>query len=173
MQHKIKTLLLISIAAVSVTACKYKTSLVTAKDYIQNLPTVLVNVNKLTKINNPFPQKVAPQAAKFLFASLDTSQAAKNFYVIHIGATKNCNGAHYCEIGSEVISAKKPDLTQSTQTDINNGLKAYYIAGTAKADYWLPSLTWEDKQRWYTLSWKLENKNAKETLLRMVNSAYN
>lgn len=81
---------------------------------------------------------------------------------LYLDEQANCNGAHYCNVGSvEIVAGGKIESLRDRQGHVitqrirlANGLTAFFTPGHALADYWPAQLQWQRGGDRYTLSWR-------------------
>jgi hypothetical protein len=138
-----------------------------------------VNINKLIakiqqKTNIPvlFPSST-PKIKYYPFVKITNSG-----YIIYLDATKDCGGVHACNIG--MVSAEiagnpiiyydmnNKELTEAVK--LANNLKGYYTPGHAMGDYWPANIVWRDRNVLYSITWQLDPKIERATIIAMANS---
>lgn len=159
-------------------------SLVAAKSAIQDLTNTLAELKKKTNVPVIFPNVVPPPSNNVkYYASSDLSAVSNGIaYTINVDSSKDCNGAHYCNIGSlRAEQGGNPQIFYDRNNKeitvivaLSNKTKGYYTPGHAMGDYFSPNLQWRNKNVLYTLSWNQNlNSAERDTLIRMVNSIAN
>ena len=143
-------------------------SLVNSTAYIVNLNASLTSLQSKTDLPLMFPKQV-PQTSglKKLYVSFDPTLVNNNSYWISIDSSKDCQGAHYCNIGSLKVARigdpqiyyamNKQALTKTI--NLSSRQKAYYTPGHAMGDYWPPMLEWRDQKYFYQLIWQVDSAN--------------
>ena len=123
-------------------------SLATATDVVQDLATTITDVKKKTNVAVVFPRVVPlPVVDIKYYASSDLSAVGNGIaYIINIDSTKDCNGAHYCNIGSlraeqggnPQIFYDRDNKPITINVMLANNIKGYYTPGHAMGDYFSP-----------------------------------
>jgi hypothetical protein len=109
-----------------------------------------------------------------LFAAADVE---KGDYTIFFDTTDECQGAHYCNVGSigmhhnaklEKITAFNKVLTEIIT--LPNGKIAYFTPSHNAADHWPAMIEWKQGDAVYSISWDLPESQEKSTLVKMATS---
>jgi hypothetical protein len=178
-------LIIAAITAFTNTAIAEKVRMIPAKIAITGLAKTLSDVKQASPLAVMFPTQV-PFSTKTpkLYSSQSsyfTDPDYKKYWIINVDASADCNGAHYCNVGT--LSAEK-DGKLETKYDIalnkslakqeiklNNGTTAYLTPGHAGADYQATTVEWQKNNVLYKLTWNIEAKDEKAVIVDMVNSA--
>ncbi len=153
---------------------------------VQNLEAVLQEVKKSTPLPVLFPTTIAssPAGAYYAYARSD---APKDYaYIIYVDSTKECHGAHDCNIGS--VSAEpgaaikkefgidRDDMDWSKRKEIkttplklDQNITGTYTPGHAEADYWPAKVQWVHENVLYTIKWSTTE--SPQAFTQMANSA--
>jgi hypothetical protein len=145
---------------------------------VENIERALSEVKAKSPLPVIFPTQVpAPAAGKKYYAYW--TLRADGDYVISVDSTADCHGAKYCSLGTMMaqlgnrpqiyFSANDRDITQVINLSKNK--KGYYTPAHAEADYWPTMIEWRMGKVLYSLSWTLKQKNEKQDILDLVNSA--
>lgn len=148
---------------------------------IIGLPKVIEQAKKTSSVPVIFPKKIpADSQIKTYYASASLTNIPHGVnYMINIDRTKDCHGAHYCNIGSLYAETNANpqihydrnhhEITMSVK--LHHNYKGYFTPSHAMGDFWPAILQWRNNGTLYTLSWNV-NPPAKEkkALTEMANS---
>jgi hypothetical protein len=158
---------------------QHRIHLVRANTIINNLDVVIKTVKQQSSILVRFPALVPKtDSSKKYFSSADLTRKSQGIdYLINIDSTEDCNGIHYCNIGTvRAKSGAKPETYLDRDNKIitypvilDNHLKGYFTPGHAMADYFSANIQWQEKGVLYQITWDTN----KETIIKMANSAIN
>lgn len=165
-------------------AADEQVTMLAASSAVQDLTKTIADAKKKTNVPIVFPSIVpAPAAGVKYYASSDFSAVSNGIsYIINIDASKDCNGAHYCNIGSlRAEQGANPQVyydrnnKEITVTfSLPHNIKGFYTPGHAMGDYFSPNIQWRDKNILYTLNWNANLGSSEQgTLTKMVSSAIN
>lgn len=161
--------------------------LVNAKQSIENLDKALAKAKSsihytqsfsdkplATSSFVAFPLKV-PQEASKMYASFESTD---NNAGITIDSTSDCKGAKFCNLGelsfqadaNPMIYFDRNNKQATSMVSLNKNIQGFYTRGFAMADYSPAKIQWRNKEILYTLTWKIEDKNA---FIEMANSVIN
>lgn len=149
---------------------------VPAKSIVANLDKTINEVKSKTSLPVLFPQQLPKLSAgkQYYLSSMINDDGSH--YAITVDLTPDCNGAKYCTIG--LIAADKnqqpqihaaingPDLTESVM--LTSTLRGYYTPAHAEADFWPAMIEWRVKDVLYKISWKTNNNNDKNLLIKLA-----
>lgn len=151
-------------------------NLVPANSITLNLTTATNAAIKNSDVPVLYPQVLPKNSNIDKYFVFSDSRPSSYVYAINFDPTRDCQGAHYCNMGT--IYAQKNGYPQILFDNNNkeitqvitlaNHQKAYFTPGHAMADYWNPQVQWRAKNVLYTLAWKDAVKN---DLIQMANSA--
>lgn len=140
-----------------------------------NITKIITEIQQKANIPVLFPSKI-PNIRYYPSAKITNSG-----YIIYIDATKDCGGVHACNIG--IVSAEVAgnpiiyyDMNNKEITipvKLANNLKGYYTPGHAMGDYWPTNIVWRDKNVLYSITWALDPKIERATIIAMANSMIN
>lgn len=156
-------------------SCFATLKLVPANQGIKDLNTTLNVLQQHAKSSIPFPSQIPLDTKhKNYFAFGEVTNSG---YIISIDNSAECEGVHYCNVGSMLTSTgDNPQIYYDMQNKeltmpvkLAHGQKAYYTPGHAMGDYWPPMLEWRHKKQFYRLTWRLPNDVAKKYLIGMAN----
>jgi len=160
--------LIMLICAVLTSAPVFANSMAKSTSYVMKLKPTLSALQAKTTLPVVFPEEVpADPNLKHLYASFDSALIHKTAYLISIDSTADCQGAHYCNVGSLAL---REDGSPQIYNDLQNRpltkvvylhehQKAYFTPGHALADYWPPKLEWRDSKYFYQLTWQGGNEH--------------
>lgn len=147
---------------------------------LNNFDQTIQKVKSLTTLPIEFPAQVPQDVKKAatLYMNYDPSSTTSTGYTLYVDSTPDCQGAHYCNIGTlQVSNTGSPEQYQDishhliTKTiKVSGNVTVYYTPGHALGDYWSPVAEWQNNGRFYHLSWDLANSDAQSVLLQMVQS---
>lgn len=143
----------------------------------KSIPNFTKTLNIIKKqVNLPilFPSTLPKSQQQNYFVNFELTTTGTNKFYLYIDSSKDCHGAHYCNIGMLYVSNKQSpelnDLPKQKRTEsilLAKNLKGYFTPGYAMADYHRPEIQWVYRENLYTLTWDTD----KSTLTSMANSA--
>lgn len=163
-------------AAVPAKKTTSKIKMVSSEKAIANLQSVIDRVKSKSHVPVLFPGKIPqPSSNQTYYASSSVSPDGGHYF-ISVDQTSSCNGAKYCNVGSVVGDlGKHPDLSKTAkltkEVKLQGANKGYFTPAHAGADFWPSMMEWNMKDSLYSLSWKMNQKNEKEIMTELANSA--
>ncbi|WP_109481251.1 hypothetical protein [Paraburkholderia sp. C35] len=170
-------LFLLALAAVLPISAHAADGYVRTAELVSNAPQVLTQAE--STLGGPVASPaILPGQPDHLFAYADTDRQTGN-YTLFIDSQPDCQGAHYCNIGSlSVTKGQRPtrlrDLNGNILTikvQMAGGRVAYFTPGHSMGDYWPARIEWMRQGALYSLSWNGKFPDGeKRTLLTLANS---
>lgn len=158
---------------------------VSSKQAVRGLTKLIAQLKTKTDVPVLFPTVVpqSPDKSPY-YASTDLSVAKYGIkYIINVDATKDCNGAHYCNIG--YLKAERGTKLQiyrdrtnkeiTTNIALTHNINGYYTPGHPMGDYFSPNIQWISKKVLYTINWNpapgISEEAIRNLLTTLANSA--
>ncbi|CAN5329847.1 hypothetical protein BH10PSE19_BH10PSE19_07530 [soil metagenome] len=162
-----------------------KITLASTNNAIPGLSKLIAQIKPKSDVPVIFPT-VVPKSPDndYYYVSTDPLVAKYGInYIINVDATKDCKGAHYCNIG--YLKAERGNKLQiyrdrtnkeiTTTLVLTHNINGYYTPGHPMGDYFPPNIQWVNKKVLYTISWNpapgLSEATMRNLLVTLANSA--
>jgi hypothetical protein len=176
MYKKILSCALICFLAFTANAAIATVKLYKSTSLIPGLAATLNSLQQKTALSVLFPQQIPkyPNLKEYFIYTEITDQG----YRIYIDSSQDCKGVHSCNIGMFTAEKNgKPEIytdrnnkTITSSVILKNKTKAYFTPAHAMGDFWPTNLQWQKNKVLYALTWQLDSKTEKVTILKMANS---